>query len=295
MSVPEITVAIPTLGERRSLLDTLRSVLGDLAASGIDAEVLVVWNGRERRPTWAPTLPDPVREVLEARRGAARARNAALRRASGAFVLFVDDDMTVGTGWVTVLSEALRHGADVVGGPYAMRWPRPKPSWMPPEGEALLGAYSMGSERRLLVGQESLLTGNLGVRREVARALGGFDEALGHGAGTLLMGEDLDFCWRALRAGLTVQYEPRAVADHNVSIEELGRFEFLRGMFVFGRTMSHLRSMPVQRLPLARRLAKVGWLLASAPFRRCPITTVGQIAFLSGDVSILLQRKWRSS
>jgi len=44
-------------------------------------------------------------------------------------------------------------------------------------------------------------------RRELLEELGGFDEGLP-------LGEDVDLVWRAIEAGHTVRYEPRAVAVH---------------------------------------------------------------------------------
>jgi hypothetical protein len=51
------------------------------------------------------------------------------------------------------------------------------------------------------------------VRRDVALALGGFDEALDLGA-ALPGGGDHDLLWRALQAGHSVVYEPAALAWH---------------------------------------------------------------------------------
>ena len=51
------------------------------------------------------------------------------------------------------------------------------------------------------------------MRRSVALALGGFDEALDLGA-ALPGGGDHDLLWRALQAGHSVVYEPAALAWH---------------------------------------------------------------------------------
>lgn len=56
---------------------------------------------------------------------------------------------------------------------------------------------------------EWLLGAFLVVRREVAVSLGGFDEDF------WFHGTDLELCWRARRAGLTVRYDPRYEIMHH--------------------------------------------------------------------------------
>lgn len=94
MTLPEISVVIPTFNRREILAMTLPAVLAqDLPAER--REVIVVVDGSTdgtgqllREPAFAG-----VRVVEQPNRGLSAARNAGLRAARGRFVLFLDDDM----------------------------------------------------------------------------------------------------------------------------------------------------------------------------------------------------------
>jgi cellulose synthase/poly-beta-1,6-N-acetylglucosamine synthase-like glycosyltransferase len=58
------------------------------------------------------------------------------------------------------------------------------------------------------LGIRSALGANMIVRRTVLDALGGFDPHFGRRSGTLLSGEDHDFCERAVAAGYRCEYRP---------------------------------------------------------------------------------------
>lgn len=235
-----ITVAIPTRGDRPSLLDTLTSILRqDGAGFSGDVEVLVVWSGRVEPPAWGSTLPASVRQVTEAVPGVARARNVALHASGGRLVAFTDDDAWCRPGWLTALRKGWQEGATIVGGPVCVVWPRGMPRWVTPNAEAMFGLWA-GDEPLELGAGGTLIGPNMAMDRERALSLGGFDERLGHGAGTRLMGEETDICRRAAVAGLRVLYDPRAVVEHRIEPRAATRRNYLWRMFRLGRTQAIL-------------------------------------------------------
>src|SRR6266498_2039976 len=92
MTAEEISVAIPTRGERPILLDTIESVRRDASTFEGRVDILVVWNTSTDLPPWAAALPEDVRQIVVKESGVSRARNAALRAVGSSLVAFIDDD-----------------------------------------------------------------------------------------------------------------------------------------------------------------------------------------------------------
>lgn len=158
--------------------------------------------------------------------GLSRARNSALVLAQSEYVAFVDDDAVVPRLWMHEVLGAIGSYPDaaIIGGPYRARFDRPRPKWMP---------ANFGSSR---VGEEAKSTtwvsgGNMILRRETAIDLGMFSDALGMNGSRRLWGEEADLCFRAVAAGLSVQFEPRLILEHSVKNHLLRLDGFLLEQF----------------------------------------------------------------
>lgn len=216
-----LTVAVCTRDRPAALQRAIDALIRVLPR---EATVLVVDNSAAGGAAY--TLPGSVRVVHEPAPGLSVARNRALREARTELVAFVDDDTVVAPGWATALVETLRDAPEA-----AALCGRVTPLELESPGARAIEAYGVmdrGSTRRWSYstrhpsapllrthGNTSQLGvgANLAVRREVALALGGFDEALGAGTPTG-GGEDLEFLFRAIKAGHAVGYEPAAGLAH---------------------------------------------------------------------------------
>jgi GT2 family glycosyltransferase len=209
----------------------LRRALDSLLGQSVPpAEILVVDNAPasgEVRALVSAGYPS-VRYLAEPIPGLDFARNTALRAARHDVLALLDDDAVAGPGWAAALLRAFQTDPRV-----AVCTGRVEALGLGTPGERLFeanGGFSRGHERivlpdhadRPLHGRHAPLIAwaisvgsgcSYGVRREVALALGGFDEALDLGA-PLPGGGDHDLLWRALRAGHAVVYEPGALAWH---------------------------------------------------------------------------------
>jgi glycosyltransferase involved in cell wall biosynthesis len=167
-------------------------------------ELIISDNGstdgtRGRALAWAGRLPLRIVDA-SGRRGVAHARNTAIDAARGAYILICDADDVVDQRWMEYMVEALLHHDIVTGcGDRRLLNTPDLFQWM---GEVdQTDAESDYGYLRYAAG------GNLGMRREVARTLAGFDESL-------VRAEDIDWSWRAQYAGYEVHFERRAVVHY---------------------------------------------------------------------------------
>lgn len=266
VSAEPITVVIATRNRPESLGRCLRSVLaGDHPA----VQVVVVDNDPddERTARIVDTFASPrVRYVRETRRGASVGRNRGLAEARTEIVAFTDDDTEVDRAWAgrvagafaadpaltcvsgpvlaARLGSAEERAADV-----ALAWnkgfaPRTFSLAAPPADSPIFpfspGLFGIGA--------------NLAVRAARARALGGFDEAMGPGTPTR-GGEDCEFMVRMVLAGFTLGYVPGAYVWHHHRPDQEALRAQLEGYAVgLGSFLTKVALSPQGRAAALRRL-----------------------------------------
>ncbi len=136
--------------------------------------------------------------------GLSAARNAGAAVAAGEILAYTDDDCVVDEDWVIHLCEKFQQGSyDAVGGPN-----------IPPATNVLqeiivthaggAAAHVMFDDQRA----EHIPGCNLAVTARAFHSIGGFDPQF------RTAGDDVDFCWRLLDAGLSIGFAPTAFVWH---------------------------------------------------------------------------------
>jgi glycosyltransferase involved in cell wall biosynthesis len=223
-----LTVAVCTRARPELLAACLRSVLAlrpDDPADPRHFDVLVVDNDPPDDATERLVAGLPgVRYAREPRPGLDFARNRALAEATGTWTAFLDDDVTVDTGWLEGLEEAVAEHPDAASVTGLVL-----PLELTTQAQITFerrGGFGRGCRKRRFAGAAGpdnplypLGAGifgagcNMVLRTEAVRALGGFDEALDTGP-PLPGGGDLDIWSRLARAGHSLVYEPRLLVFH---------------------------------------------------------------------------------
>jgi O-antigen biosynthesis protein len=236
-----VSVIIPTVGRAAQLEACLASLAECEPLAG---EVLVVdQSGRDEIEGLTGRCSDSgARYVHCDGCGKPRGANAGLREAANDTVLFTDDDCTVAPSWIGVTVEALRlHEPAIVTGRV-----------LPPSDAAKVPSTIDDPTPREYDGdlQVSVLFGNnMAFSRSAVLGIGGFDERF------TLAADDNDLCYRWLRAGGRIRYEPAMVVWHHDwrTPEELERlyvyYARFQGMFY----AKHLRKGDLRVAPFLVR------------------------------------------
>ena len=201
--IAPLTVVVPTIGRA----EPLRRCLASLAACAPPAdEVLVVDQSGdpEIAALVAAHAANGIRLVPCSGRGVSLGRNVGLRAARNEIVSITDDDCAVPPDWVRVAHGlAERHpGAIVTGRVLPVGDPRAVPST---KDDPV--AKDLSAERR----GGWLFPNNVVLPRGAVLRSGGFDERFGPEEAA----EDNEFCYRWLKGGGRLVYEPELVVEHH--------------------------------------------------------------------------------
>lgn len=203
--VPALSLVVSTRGRQTEL----GRLLASLAAQGEpDFEVIVVdQNPAGYLEAVLAGAALPLRRTTSAA-GLSRGRNAGLRLARGRIVGFPDDDCWYDPGTVGQIVGAF--GRDPAMGVLLGRT-------IDATGRESLGRFLTegGPVDRYSVWQAGN-SNSLFIRRDIAAAIDGFDEALGVGASTPFQsGEETDFVLRAMASGARAVYRPELTIRHD--------------------------------------------------------------------------------
>jgi GT2 family glycosyltransferase len=208
MPAPTVAVVVCTRDRPEQLALTLAALEPELEPG---FELLVV----DQSEVPHVAAPDSQVRVLHDRgRGLSRARNLALAAVDADWLAFVDDDCRVRIGWGAGIAGAIaaKPGAGMIS-PRVEAGPLPVGDYLEvttfPVDQPELRRGRRQHPARLGYGVCTV------VRRDVAEALGGWDERLGPGAPHFPAADDMDFNYRLLRAGYVGWVTPDAIAVHD--------------------------------------------------------------------------------
>jgi glycosyltransferase involved in cell wall biosynthesis len=197
---PRISIVVPA----RNAADTVEACLASILAADYPPALreIVVVDNASTDGTGARAARFPVTCVTEATRGRAHARNRGIRASQGDVVAFTDADCLATSGWLQELARPFADDrVDAVAGEILAYPPATPAQRYMARRIPRMQASALRARRPYFA------TGNVAFRRTTFARVGLFDPRF-------VTGEDQDFAWRFLRAGLAFRYAPGAVVYH---------------------------------------------------------------------------------
>lgn len=296
------TVAVCTRDRLALLREAVPPILEQLAAFP-NGRLLIVDNGsKDGTPDYLARLAGEnpnVAHVVERKPGLYFARARAVAEATGAIVLFTDDDVLIGPNWIAAILDAFAKdpAVGVVGTTIKGLWEAPRPSWFSdrmlreipvisiPENDAeyRYPCYPPGAS--LAIRAHPCMKLYLAPER-LASPLG-FTEAMARG-GKMVSGDDTDLCEIYARNGFKIIGISNTHIHHRVVASKFSD-DWLVGKFESdGRLLARFARVAGRRVLDGRgllRLAAYPILLLAQPLR--PLLPKRQ--------SVLLRAYWRRS
>jgi GT2 family glycosyltransferase len=198
---PSVSVIVCTYNGKRTIRDCLEGIR---KIDYPNFEVIVVNDGStDGSETVAEEYGFRVISIPNG--GLSNARNVGMRAAKGEIVAYIDDDAVPDPQWLTYLAATLLSTDHVgVGGPNI------PPADDGPVAECV--ANSPGGPVHVLLTDreaEHIPGCNMAFRKAALMAIDGFD------AQFRIAGDDVDLCWRLLKRGWTLGFNPAAMVWHH--------------------------------------------------------------------------------
>jgi GT2 family glycosyltransferase len=225
-SKPLISVIIPCYGNVRALIRLL-GILENQSVPPEQYEVIVVDDGNQPRlSAGCPEYRNTRIIRLNKRSGPAAARNAAMPRAHGHFVLFLNADAVPSASLLQDHLAGLRSGnvRGVLGRFDLLHHPDDLFSRLLEFGDFIFRYRALREDAGILPGN-FFWTCNLSIRKSAVTRAGNFDASFPYP-----MQEDVDLGYRLWKQGIGVQYHPEIVCGHDHPMNYWGLVERYRLM-----------------------------------------------------------------
>lgn len=192
----------------------------------------------------------------ELSQGLSHALNRGIKEARGEYIIYVDDDETIGKKHLEKLNEYLLAfpDAELCASPVAPIYEGEIPKWMSKFTQRLIGGYfNLGKKPRLLSKTHYPGTGHTIIKRELYNKFGLYNTELGRKGTALLGAEDKDMAFRLIEGQVKAYYFPDIPIYHHIPAYKLTDDFFNKLTFSIGKS-ERLRTKSISQSTYRQRL-----------------------------------------
>jgi mycofactocin system glycosyltransferase len=214
-------------------------------------------------------------------------RNLAARHARGDLLAFIDSDCLAGSGWLRELVPAFKDGRLGGLGGIVDSYFNKKDLDRYEKVKSSLSVSSWFKRSQRSDPFFYLPACNLLVRRHLFLKLGGFNEEL-------VVGEDVDLCWRIRKLGYQIEYQPEGRVYHK---HRNKLFSFCRRRFDYGTSEPLLNKLHPEKvkkiwIPYPASLFWAGIVLSMIPGYR-PLFVISAAALMADTIKMYFKIRKR--
>ena len=224
----DLSIVISTYNNATSLARTLSSVAKQDADGSLWECVVVNNASTDNTEECVKALIKEYSHInlvltKEPQQGLSYARNRGIAESRGDIIVFIDDDETINSGFVSAYIDLFHnHGAFVAAGAVKVRYDKVRPKWMSKYTEQMIAnPIDLGPEITDVSSSITPAGGNMAFNREIFNLYGGFDTELGRRGSMLLGGEENELFDRIRNLGERIIYTPHAIVYHHIPERKL--------------------------------------------------------------------------
>lgn len=202
----KLSFIITSVNRFELLKKAIKSIEQAEIPQGLDIEIISVLQGNDLENLFLPEDTSKYLHTYKVRPiGASAARNFGIKRSTGDYLVFLDDDACVNADFLTLLGEEIIRGC---GDAYCGRIIDPDKN-MP-----YVKWFSDSCKRKLsFFDYRYFMASSLVIKKQIMDVLGYFDESFGGGA-KYLGAEESDYFFRLLQKRKSIVYLPNLVFYH---------------------------------------------------------------------------------
>lgn len=194
--------------------------------------------------------------LKETNQGLSFALNRGISEAKGEFIVYIDDDETVGPKHLERLDEYLDQYKDAVliGTQVVPIYEGNEPKWMSHFTQRLIGGYfNAGNEVKKLDKGSYPGTGHTIIKRDLYSQYGLYNTDLGRTGSSLMGAEDKDMIYRLISNGVECYYFPNIPIYHHIPAYKLTNEFFNKLTLSIGKS-EQIRTKAISKKEYHRRL-----------------------------------------
>ena len=197
-----------------------------------------------------------IRYFKEVSQGLSYALNRGIKEAKGEYIIYVDDDETIGKKHLELLNEYLIQfpDAELCASPVTPIYEERTPKWMSIFTQRLIGGYfNLGKDVKILDKTRYPGTGHTIIKRELYAKFGTYNTELGRKGSSLMGAEDKDMAFRLIENNVTCYYFPDIPIYHHIPAYKLTNEFFSKLTYSIGKS-ERVRTLAISKKAYRARL-----------------------------------------